>query len=339
MACLFPPRMSVRMCKPEMVTPKTPTPREKKPLSDVDDQASLRYQLPMLWFYKSKTAAAASKLGRNVDDPASLIREGLAKALVFYYPLAGRLLEGPKKKLIVDCTGEGVLFVRAEANLSLEELGRFVQAPCPYLKKLVYRVPGADGITGAPLLLFQVTRFTCGGFALGLMFNHTIMDGYGVVLFLTAVCELATGGALAPSVLPVWERELLTSDAGAESSTSGAMRADEHAMYSSNNNNKKRRRHFKLLDLERWASMVMNFDKMAANPRYFFFSNKLKPFFLRRSFTLGPREILALKAHASAAGEQIPGRYCTTFEVVVACLWKCRTIGLQPDPNATVRVT
>ncbi|CAH9145728.1 unnamed protein product [Cuscuta epithymum] len=333
MACLFPPRMTVRMRKPELVSPKTPTPRETKPLSDVDDQASLRYQMPLVWFYKSKAAAGSNKPqpGSDVtDDPAELIREGLAKALVFYYPLAGRLVEGPKKKLSVDCTGEGVLFVRAEANLSLQKLGRFVQSPSPYLEKLLYHVPGSDYITGAPLLLLQVTRFTCGGFALGVRLNHTMLDGYGIFLFLKAVCELATG-ALAPSVLPVWERQLLT--AAADSSETAAA---EDTMYGSSvtvaTSNKKQ---FKLLDIERWASFALDFDKVAAQPRFFFYPAILRPILLHRSFTLTPQDIQALKDRVLEEGL---GK-CSTFEVISACLWKCRTVGLQPDPNATVTIT
>ncbi|VFQ83381.1 unnamed protein product [Cuscuta campestris] len=318
------------MCKPELVAPKTETPREKKLLSDIDDQASLRYQLPVLWFYEAKPSM------RGVD-PATLVRDGLAKALVFYYPLAGRLYEGPNKKLIVDCNGEGVLFVRAEADVNLAKLGRFVQAPCPYLKKLLYHVPGSDGITGTPLLLIQVTRFTCGGFALGVRLNHTMVDAYGIILFLKAVSELARGSTLAPSVAPVWDRELLT-----------AHDSHETSIVRSNNSNTERelqglygtsrpphhKRIFKPLDIERLGALIYDLETHAAMPRFFFFPTGI-PVLLQRSFVFGPSEIEALKAQAVAQGH---GR-CTTFEVVVACLWKCRTIALQPEPSLTVRVT
>ncbi|VFQ97453.1 unnamed protein product [Cuscuta campestris] len=315
------------MSKPEVVAPKTETPREKKPLSDIDDQASLRYQLPMLWFYEAKPSM------QGVDDPATLMKDGLAKALVFYYPLAGRLFEEPNKKLIVDCNGEGVLFVRAEADVALAKLGRFIQSPCPYLKKLLYHVPGSGKITGTPLLLVQVTQFTCGGFALGVRLNHTMVDGYGIVLFLNAVCELANGASV-PSILPVWERELLLTAAGPNRTGASCSRLSGNlqGLYGSV---ARRRRFFKPLDMEAWGSVILNFDKLAAMPRFFFFPGRLRPLVLQRSFILDSKEIQALKNKVLMQGYG----QCTTFEVVAACLWKCRTVALQSDPSLTVRVT
>ena len=54
----------------------------------------------------------------------------------------------------------------------------------------------------------QVTRLSCGGFILAVRVNHTMADAQGVTQFLGAVAELVRG-AQAPSVLPVWKRELL----------------------------------------------------------------------------------------------------------------------------------
>nr|GME18309.1 methanol O-anthraniloyltransferase-like [Ipomoea batatas] len=94
---------------------------------------------------------------RRGEDPAMAIKEGLAKALVFYYPLAGRIFEGENGKLIVNCNGKGVLFVEAKANVKLEQLGdKSMQPPCPYLKQLLNTVPGSNGIIDCPLLLMQV---------------------------------------------------------------------------------------------------------------------------------------------------------------------------------------
>jgi hypothetical protein len=89
-------------------------------------------------------------------DPVKVVREALAKALVYYYPLAGRLREGHNRKLTVDCTGEGILFVEAEADITLEQLADTIQPPCPYIDELLHDVPGSNAILGCPLLLIQV---------------------------------------------------------------------------------------------------------------------------------------------------------------------------------------
>jgi hypothetical protein len=55
---------------------------------------------------------------------------------------------------------------------------------------------------------FQVTRLRCGGFVLGLRFNHCMSDGVGIAQFLNALGEMARGAA-SPTVPPVWNREIL----------------------------------------------------------------------------------------------------------------------------------
>ncbi|PWZ07180.1 Benzyl alcohol O-benzoyltransferase [Zea mays] len=157
-----------------LVAPASPTPRELKRLSDFDDQESLRFRIPVIHFYKSKESMAMGCSG----DPAVVIRDAVARALVPYYPFAGRLREHDGGKLAVDCTGEGVLFVEADADVCLEQFG-------------------------------DVTRLACGGFVLALRLNHTMADALGLTQFLGAVAELARGVAQAPTVRPVWERHLL----------------------------------------------------------------------------------------------------------------------------------
>ncbi|KAL5833439.1 hypothetical protein ACOSQ3_017113 [Xanthoceras sorbifolium] len=143
---------SVKRQSPELIVPARPTPREVKQLSDIDDQESLRFQAPVIFFYKNDPSPTMK--GR---DPVKVIREAIGRALVFYYPLAGRLREGLNRKLTVDCTGEGVLFIEADANSTLEMLGDAIEPPCPYLDDLLYNVPGSDAIHGCPLMLIQVS--------------------------------------------------------------------------------------------------------------------------------------------------------------------------------------
>ncbi|XP_057807285.1 benzyl alcohol O-benzoyltransferase-like [Salvia miltiorrhiza] len=187
---------------PELITPAEPTPHELKLLSDIDDQEGLRFQTPVIQFYRSNPCAAGK-------DPVKVIRDAIAKALVFYYPFAGRLRERGDRKLVVECTGEGVVFVEADADVALQQLGDALYPPFPYLNKLLHHLPATAGILHCPLLLIQVTRLTCGGFVLAIRLNHTLSDAAGIVQFMSAMGELARG-AEAPLIQPVWERHLLS---------------------------------------------------------------------------------------------------------------------------------
>ncbi|CAI9102343.1 OLC1v1000599C1 [Oldenlandia corymbosa var. corymbosa] len=191
---------TVRRQTPVLVAPARVTPRETKALSDIDDQEGLRFQIPVIQFYKKRN---------DGKDPVAVIKAALAETLVFYYPFAGRLRETEGRKLVVDCTGEGVMFIEADADVTLEQFGvDELQPPFPCLEELIFDVPGAGEVLHAPLLLIQMTRLQCGGFIFGLRVNHTMSDAAGVVQFMTAVAEIARG-APAPSVPPVWMRELL----------------------------------------------------------------------------------------------------------------------------------
>ena len=140
---------TVRRRKPELVAPAKPTPREVKLLSDIDDQDGLRFQIPVIQFYRYDPSMAGK-------EPVEVIRKALANTLVFYYPFAGRLREGPGRKLMVDCTAEGVLFVEADADVTLSQFGDALQPPFPCWEELLYDVPGSAGVLNTPLLLIQV---------------------------------------------------------------------------------------------------------------------------------------------------------------------------------------
>lgn len=191
---------AVRRRDPVLVGPASPTPRETKPLSDLDDNDLMRMHMSVAFFYRG---------GEDGVHPAGVIRRALAKALVPYYPLAGRLREIEGRKLVVDCTGEGVLFVQADADVRLADLeAAGLSPPFPCWDQLLFDMEGSSGLLNSPLMLIQVTRLLCGGFVLALRFSHTMCDGVGIVQFMNAVSELARG---LPStiVTPVWYRELI----------------------------------------------------------------------------------------------------------------------------------
>jgi len=144
-----PLRFSVKRREPQLIVPSKPTPHEIKQLSDIDDQQGLRFHLPFVMFYRSHPSMKR-------EDPVKVIKEALGKALVFYYPFAGRIIEGPRSKLIVDCTGEGILFVEADADVTIDQLGDSIKPPCSYIEEFLHDVPGSSGILGCPLPLTQV---------------------------------------------------------------------------------------------------------------------------------------------------------------------------------------
>ncbi|KAL5215796.1 hypothetical protein ABZP36_007197 [Zizania latifolia] len=87
---------TARRGDPELVAPAEATPRGIKRLSDIDDQDSFRFYRSIIFFYRAGGRATT----RDDDDPARVIRDALAAALVHYYPLAGRLRELPCGKLV-----------------------------------------------------------------------------------------------------------------------------------------------------------------------------------------------------------------------------------------------
>ncbi|KAK1605162.1 hypothetical protein QYE76_028835 [Lolium multiflorum] len=191
---------AVRRRDPELVGPAAHTPWETKHLSDLDDHEDSRTHMSLAFFYRG---------GQNGVDPAGLIRRALGEALVPYYPLAGRLREVEGQKLVVDCTGEGVLFVEADADVRLAELeGVGLRPPFPCWDQLLFDVEGSSGMIDCPLLHIQVTRLLCGSFVFALRFNHTICDGIGIAQFMNAIAELARG-LPSTTIAPVWSRELL----------------------------------------------------------------------------------------------------------------------------------
>ncbi|XP_073526519.1 uncharacterized protein [Phyllobates terribilis] len=287
---MVPPVLSVRHSKPKLVVPCKPTPGGKKQLSHIDQQGYLRSQMPMLLFYP-----AGKETNSNVGR---VIKEALGKALVYYYPWAGRMMESDDGNLVVDCTGEGVLFVEAEADITLAEMAGnkgFLAPPFPCVDDLLYDVPEAFDIIDSPLLLFQVTRLACGGFVLGFRMNHTMTDGVGIIQFLNAIAEIARG-ASRPSVMPVWRRHILcfldlpcviSTDLLESESNLTQLTIDPNEDEDDNN------------------------DKRGIN--------------IHRTFFFGHDELSIIRQRLQPCMRST----CTTFELLAAFLWRSRIIALR----------
>ena len=58
---------------------------------------------------------------------------------------------------MVDCNEEGVLFIEADADVTLHQFGEDLHPPFPCFEELLYSPPGSDGNLHTPILLIQVS--------------------------------------------------------------------------------------------------------------------------------------------------------------------------------------
>ncbi|PWA90336.1 13-hydroxylupanine O-tigloyltransferase [Artemisia annua] len=119
-------------------------------------------------------------------------------------------------------------------------------------------------------------------------------DGTRMVKFMTTWSEM-TRGALTPSTLPVWQRELLSAR-----------------------------------DPPRVTCNHCEYDEVADNEGTITISSDDMT---QRSFFFGPAEVTALRRFSP-----MHLQHCTTFDVLTASIWRCRTIALQPNLKEDMRI-
>ncbi|WOK99155.1 hypothetical protein Cni_G07867 [Canna indica] len=189
---------SVTKSAPELIGPSDETPAGNLPLSFMDRLPPMRFIVESIHVY------------RHGEEPAQLIRGALAKALVHYYPMAGRFAVSADGELEVACTGDGVWFVEAQADFPLEDVNN-LELPLMIRKEdILPYVPPED--MKDVVMLMQVTEFKCGGFVVGIRSDHAMGGGAGVGALMQTVVEMARGLA-EPSLKPAWGREAIPNPA------------------------------------------------------------------------------------------------------------------------------
>ncbi|CAL5440670.1 unnamed protein product [Camellia sinensis] len=309
----------VKQGEPSLVTPAEETPKGLYFLSNLDQNIAVIVRT--IYSFKSEE--------RGNEDAVEVIKDALSKVLVHYYPLAGRLTISAEGKLIVDCNGEGAVFVEAEANCKIEEIGDNTKPDPVTLGKLVYDIPGAKNILEMPPLVaqrhcrcyyhsthtdttttitaappplptttttsyclhhLQVTKFKCGGFVLGLCMNHCMFDGLGAMEFVNSWGETARGVPL--NVPPFLDRTILKA----------------------RNPPKIEFQHHEFAEIEDISNTA----------------DLYKQEMLYRSFCFDPDKLEQLKNKAMKEGAL---KKCTTFEALSGFVWRARTqaLNLKPD--------
>ncbi|BBN00293.1 shikimate O-hydroxycinnamoyltransferase [Marchantia polymorpha subsp. ruderalis] len=173
--------------EPETILPAGPTPATALFLSNTDQV--LVIPVETVYFYPANPAKPADKL-------VETLRDSLAKLLVTYHLMAGRLsMNEQEQRLEIDCNRKGAQFTHYTSGVSLEELGD-VTLPNAAFRALVPTKFDATVVFDLPLLAIQVTTFKCGGYTVGVMMSHTLFDGPAAIEFFMNYAALARGEGL-----------------------------------------------------------------------------------------------------------------------------------------------
>ncbi|KAJ3693072.1 hypothetical protein LUZ60_012167 [Juncus effusus] len=188
----------------------------KKPSDQPSSCPLATFDLPYITFYyNQKLLVYKTTNEQTFTDLVSSLKDGLADALSYFYPLAGRLVQDDEKVLEVKYQGEekgGVEVVEAEmeavevADLAAEgvESRAVMQELIPY--------SGVMNLEGLhrPLLAVQFTKLK-DGIAVGCAFNHAILDGNSTWHFMSVWAELTRLPSSSPADLPLLDRKIARS--------------------------------------------------------------------------------------------------------------------------------
>lgn len=147
-------KMAVEIVESCMVTPCEATPQQGLWLSNLDLLVA-RSHTPTVYLYRRHN----SRHGPDFFSPG-VLKAALSKAMVTFYPLAGRLdaQGGSAGRPEIRCTGEGALFVTARSDATLDDLLGDLVLTDEMRRMLVPSANGAGEIHAGILAMFQVKQ-------------------------------------------------------------------------------------------------------------------------------------------------------------------------------------
>ncbi|KAG2319406.1 hypothetical protein Bca4012_054348 [Brassica carinata] len=276
------PTLLLKKKPTELVKPTKQTSWGTLFLSTLDNDPINEVMYAALYVFKANE--------KNQNDPVSLLRKALSELLVYYYPLSSKMTRRKSdRKLQLTNHSEGVPFVIATATCDLATLNYIENIDEEIALRLVPEIElnYQYEISYHPLA-FQVTKFPCGGFTIGVALSHAVSDGFGVATIIHALTELA-GGKSKPSVMPVWERERL--DRGIDNKPARVPGSDTDGLLA--------------------TSPYIPTDDMVTE-----------------TITIRPEVIKKLRDTLAREDEFLNKEGVTTFEVLSAFMWKSRSRAL-----------
>jgi hypothetical protein len=142
---------TVSKSPPALIPPAGPTPGGTLPLSSIDKTAAVRVSVDFIQVFPPAAGGGAV----DQDAAVAAMRDGFAKALVPYYPVAGRIAEPSPGNPVVDCTGEGVWFVEAGASCALADVN-YLERPLLIPKQELLARPPPEEKLEDLILMAQV---------------------------------------------------------------------------------------------------------------------------------------------------------------------------------------
>ncbi|XP_043698852.1 agmatine coumaroyltransferase-2-like [Telopea speciosissima] len=137
---------------------------------------------------------------RPPTPPNEAIHQGLGKVLSEYREWAGRLGRDEKGHPIILLNDEGIKFVEAIVDCTLDQ-SIMPFKPSPILLNLHPNLKGVE-----ELVQVQLTRFTCGSLVIGFTAHHLVADGHSTSNFLVSWSQVCRGIDMNP--LPFHNRSI-----------------------------------------------------------------------------------------------------------------------------------
>ncbi|XVF85145.1 hypothetical protein PTKIN_Ptkin17bG0094700 [Pterospermum kingtungense] len=174
-------KLVVEVISKEIVKPSSPTPDgfRRYQLSSLD-QLTLQIYNPFVFFYPDMCDTEDNKI-KTSDQ----LKKSIARALTYFYPLAGRIMEN---KQFVDCNDEGIPFVEARVKCPLSDVTSN-PVPCEINKLLPFKINEA----GEFPLGIQFNIFECGGIGIGVCMSHVIGDALSLLTFVNMWAAISRG--------------------------------------------------------------------------------------------------------------------------------------------------
>ncbi|GLJ43477.1 hypothetical protein SUGI_0903970 [Cryptomeria japonica] len=189
----------VKLWRASTVVPAKPNP--SKPMHTLNDRdLAMKAHYIRAVYYFDKCSVQNFCNGRW--------KEGFFESLMEYSPVAGRLELGPDGREFIRCNDAGVRIVEAFADAQLVDWKDLKD--CSLETELSLSQIEGTQMEILPLVAIQITRFKCGGVAIGLSWSHVLGGAFCASLFMRSWSECCRRSSSSRVCLPGCDHEKIS---------------------------------------------------------------------------------------------------------------------------------